>query len=57
MIYLVSFFMMGMVASTEMLTYFKGQYFGSDLKVIHDFMVEVAGKINLPYIKNHQIIH
>ena len=51
MIYLVSFFMMGMDASTEMLTYLKSQYKGSDLKVVHDFMVEVAAKINLPFIK------
>jgi hypothetical protein len=57
MIYLVSFFMMGMVASTEMLTYLKGQYVGSDLKVIHDFLIEATGKINLPYIKSHQIMH
>lgn len=56
MIYLVSFFMMGSVATADILTYLKGQYKGSDLKIIHDFLIDIAGKINLPFIEATQIM-
>lgn len=39
MIYLVSFFMMGINASTQIINYIRTQYKGGDLKIIHDFLI------------------
>ena len=51
MIYLVSFFMMGVNALSDIISYLKIQKQAkSDLKAIHDFLLEVGAKVNLPHI-------
>lgn len=51
MIYLVSFFMMGINALNDIISYLKIQKQAkSDLKAIHDFLLEVGAKISLTHI-------
>jgi hypothetical protein len=47
--------MMGMPIASGLLDYLKSQYKGSDLKVIHDFLISTGEKINLRSIKSDQI--
>jgi hypothetical protein len=47
---------MGMPIASGLLDYLKPLSKGSDLKVIHDFLIETGEKINLRYIESTQIL-
>jgi hypothetical protein len=56
MAYLVAFQMFGTVAASTIIKYLKGQQFkGGDLKVIHDFLVDIGSRINIVAIPEKQI--
>lgn len=56
MIYLVSFFMMGVNALKDIISYLKTQkQVKSDIRAIHDFLLEIGAKINLPHIDANEI--
>jgi len=55
MVYLVSFLMMGINRSGEILKDRKSQAKGGDLRTIHDFIASIAEKINLNTINPKQI--
>lgn len=56
MIYLVSFFMMGVNALKDIIGYLKVQKQAkSDIRAIHDFLIEVGARIDLPHIEANEI--
>jgi len=52
MVYLVSFLMLGINRSSEILKDLKSQAKGGDLRTIHDFVANIAEKIDLNTINN-----
>jgi len=56
MVYLISFLMLGINRSGEILKDLKSQATGGDLRTIHDFIANVAEKIDLNTINNRKQI-
>jgi len=57
MIYIISFQMYGIVVSEAMINYCKKLYKGGDIKVVHDFLIDIGNRINLITINPLQIAH
>ena len=56
--YLVSFLMFGSMVSGQFVNYCKLKYKkGGDLRVVHDFLLEIGEKINLVAVKENQIYY
>ena len=57
MIYIISFQMYGLIVSEGMIDYCKKLYKGGDIKVVHDFLIEIGNKIDIITINPLQIGH
>ena len=57
MIYIISFQMYGLIVCEGMIDYCKKLYKGGDIKVVHDFLIEIGNKIDIITINPLQIGH